>query len=162
MRASKSAVGGDKNSDGIQEVTACFRKMDMRTLFAGLPSGPNTVTIDITGSLVSGGQFRATTQIIVKSNGTFLAAGISPNPLNPQAKLTFLTTKPGAVRVQMFDPQGRLVKTIADGTTVQAGYHDFTIDGRSATGSKLASGVYFVKVWSQFDGTEVKSVTILK
>jgi membrane-bound inhibitor of C-type lysozyme len=160
--ASKSALDGDKNTDGIQEVTACFRKTDMRTLFTGLPSGPNTVTIDITGSLIGGGQFKATTQIIVKSNGTFLAASISPNPLNPQAKLTFMTTKPGAVRVQMFDPQGRLVKTITDGTTVQAGYHDFTIDGRSATGSKLASGVYFVKVWSQFDGTEVKSVTILK
>jgi hypothetical protein len=160
--ASKSALDGDKNSDGIQEVSACFRKADMRTLFTGLPAGSNTVTIDITGNLVGGGQFKATTQIIVKSNGTFLAASVSPNPLNPQAKLTFMTTKPGAVRVQMFDPQGRLVKTITDETSLQAGYHDFTIDGRSATGSKLASGVYFVKVWSQFDGAEVKSITILK
>ncbi len=29
-------------------------------------------------------------------------------------------------------------------------------------GAKLASGVYFVKVWSQYDGQEVKSITILK
>ena len=91
-----------------------------------------------------------------------LAASISPNPLNPRARLTFPTTKPGAVQVQMFDPQGRLVKTIADQTSLQAGYHDFTIDGRTSTGSKLASGVYFVKVSSQFDGSEVKSITIIK
>ena len=45
---------------------------------------------------------------------------------------------------------------------MQAGYHDFTIDRRTSTGSKLASGVYFVKVSSQYDGSEVKTITIMK
>ena len=158
----KTSVDGDKNSDGITEIAACFKKTDMRVLFTGLPAGSNPVTVRLTGNLVGGGRFETTLDMTVKSNGSFLAASISPNPLNPQAKLTFSTTKPGAVRVQMFDPQGRLVRTITDETSVQAGYHDYTIDGHTATGSKLASGVYFVRVWSQFDGSEVKSVTILK
>jgi flagellar hook assembly protein FlgD len=91
-----------------------------------------------------------------------MAAVITPNPLNPLAKLSFSTTKPGAIRVQMFDPQGRLVKTVADEATSMAGYHDYTIDGKSANGTKLASGVYYVKVWTEHEGQEVQRITILK
>ena len=98
----------------------------------------------------------------VKSNGSFLAARISPNPLNPKATLTFSTTKPGLVKVTMYDLQGRLVKQIADEQFVPAGYHDFSIDGTNANGNRVASAVYFVKVWSEFDGTEVQRITVMK
>ena len=98
----------------------------------------------------------------VKSNGSYLAASISPNPLNPAAKLSFSTSKPGAMKVQMFDVNGRLIRTIADEPTAVAGYHDFTIDGKTNAGSRLASGIYFVKIWTEHDGTETKSITILK
>jgi hypothetical protein len=160
--AVKSSVDGDKDANGINEIAACFRKADLRILFAGLPAGNNRITVEVKGNLVTGGDFSGQVTMTVKSNGAFLAASISPNPLNPQAKLSFMTTKPGAIRVQMFDPQGRLVKTITDEASAVAGYHDYTIDGRSAAGSKLASGVYFVKVWSEHDGNEVQRVTILK
>jgi PKD repeat protein len=158
----KTGIDGDKDGDGVTEITACFAKEDMRVLFAGLPAGNNTVTIEIKGDIVGGGSFSATLEHTVKSNGGVLAASISPNPLNPRAMLSFSTTKPGGIRVQMFDPQGRLVKTIADEPAAMAGYHDYAIDGRSATGTKLASGVYFVKVWSEHDGDEVQRITILK
>jgi PKD repeat protein len=158
----KTGIDGDKDGDGVSEITACFAKEDMRVLFAGLPAGNNTVTIEIKGDLSGGGSFSATLEHTVKSNGGALAASISPNPLNPRAKLSFSTTKPGAIRVQMFDPQGRLVKTIADEPVAMAGYHGYTIDGRSGSGTKLASGVYFVKVWSEHDGDEVQRITILK
>jgi len=159
--ASKTAIDGDKNGNGVAEITACFTKADLRTLFAGLPAGRNTVAVTVEGTLVSGATFQATLTMVVKSTGS-LAASISPNPLNPQAKLSFATTKPGAMRVQLFDARGRLVKTIADESMARAGYHDFTIDGRTSTGSAMASGVYYVKIWSQFDGNETKAVTILK
>jgi len=160
--ASKTSIDGDKNGNGITEITACFRKADLRLLFSTVPNGPHPITVDITGTLLTGGTFRGQVTLTVKGTGGVLAASISPNPLNPRAKLSFATTKPGAIRVQMFDPQGRLVKTIADERSSLAGYHDFTIDGRSGTGGKLASGVYFVKVWSEFDGSEVRAVTVLK
>jgi len=162
LASGKTAVDGDKDGNGVSEITACFSKDDLRRLFAGLPAGSNTVTVEIKGDIAGGGSFSATFQHTVKSNGGVLAASISPNPLNPRAKLSFSTTKPGAVRVQMFDPQGRLVKTIADEPMAMAGYHDYTIDGRSGSGTKLASGVYFVKVWSEHDGDEVQRITILK
>ena len=159
--AGKTSVESDKNKDGIAEITACFKKADLRLLFSGLPQGTNTVTVDLRGDLVTGGGFHATLSMIVKSSGGTLAASIAPNPMNPRGVLTFATTKPGAVRVQMFDPQGRLVRTVVD-QSLQAGFHDIAIDGTTGSGSQLASGIYLVKVWTQYDGVETARVTILK
>ncbi|HEX7077700.1 MAG TPA: Ig-like domain-containing protein, partial [Candidatus Eisenbacteria bacterium] len=160
--ATKTVVDGDKNGDGITEIAAAFRKADLRLLFSGLPAGNNNVPVKIQGNITTGGTFSADLILVVKSTGAALAANISPNPLNPQAKLTFATSKPGAVRVQMFDLQGRLVKTIVDERNLATGYHDYSIDGTNANGGHVASGVYFVRVWSQFDGEEVVRVTVLK
>jgi hypothetical protein len=93
----------------------------------------------------------------VKSNGSFLAASINPNPFNPEAVLTFATSKPGAVRVEMFDLQGRLVRTLMNESMASAGYHDVRISG-----SGLGSGVYFVKTTTQFDGTVTSKALIAK
>jgi PKD repeat protein len=159
----KASLDGDKNGDNIPEISACFSKTDLRILFAGLPAGNNTVTVHIEGDLTAGGHFRSDDfSHIVKGTGGALAAQISPNPLNPKATLTFATTKPGLVKVTMYDLQGRLVKQIADNQFVPAGYHDFSIDGTNATGGRVASGVYFVKVWTEHNGSEVQRITVLK
>lgn len=158
---SKTAVESDKNHDGVGEITACFTKSDLRQLFSGLPAGTNTVTVDLRGDLVSGGGIHATLSLVVKSSGGALAAVIAPNPLNPRATVTFATSRAGAIRVQIFDAQGRWVKTIAD-RPAQAGFHELQIDGSTASGSKLASGVYLVRISTQFDGQETKRFTVLK
>jgi PKD repeat protein len=159
----KTSTDGDKNGDGITEITACFSKDDMRLLWSNLPSGTTLVTVTFEGHMFSGGTFRATlADYPVKSNGGgVLAATISPNPLNPQAVLTFSTSKAGFVKVMMFDVQGRLVRTLADNPSAPAGYHDITIDGMNSSGVRLASGRYFVIV-NTADGREKMSVTILK
>jgi len=159
---SKTTVDGDKNGNGVTEIAACFSKADLRVLFSGLPAGNNTVTVTIKGNLTTGGGFTTTLEHVVKTNGSFLAASISPNPLNPAAKLTFVTSKPGAMKVQMFDVNGRLLRTIAEEGNATAGYHDFTIDGKTNSGNRVSSGVYFVKIWTEHDGTLTKSITILK
>jgi PKD repeat protein len=159
--ASKTGVSADKDLNGVAEIQACFSKADERLLFANASNGTYTVAVE--GDLITGGKFHGTVSIQIKgANGGAMAAVITPNPLNPLAKLSFSTTKPGAIRVQMFDPQGRLVKTVADEATSMAGYHDYTIDGKSANGTKLASGVYYVKVWTEHEGQEVQRITILK
>jgi len=50
---------------------------------------------------------------------------------------------------------------VLDEPNTVAGYHDVRIDGRDATGNRLASGVYYVKIQS-VEGTEAKAITILK
>ena len=114
------------------------------------------------GDITGGGFFQGTVSVHVVNNGNFLAASISPNPLNPSAVLTFSTSKQGAVKVQLFDVQGRLIKTLMDEQSAMAGYHDVRIDGRDNQNNRLASGVYYVMIYSAVDGKEAKAITILK
>lgn len=158
----KTSVGGDKNGNGVPEIHACFSKADLRLLFSGLPAGSNQVTVRIEGSLLGGGAFQASLTTTVKATGGALVASISPNPMNPSANVAFSTSKPGAVKVQLFDLQGRLVRTLRQERMASAGYHDVAIDGLTETGKRLASGVYFVKIWTEHEGSITKSLTILK
>jgi len=161
--ATRTVLDSDKDGNGIQEITACFTKADLRILFAGLASGHNLVTVTIQGNLTTGARFSGDVQVDVVSNGSFTAsaASVSPNPLNPEATLTFITSKPGMVRVEMFDIQGRLVRSILDPAYMAAGYHDVRIDGRGQSGERLASGVYFVRGVTP-DGIFKNTITILK
>ena len=145
-QAGKVSLGADKDANGIQELTACFAKTDLRTLFAGLPKGTNTVTVTLEGDLTTGGKFRAVLTVDVVSAGGGLAASLSPNPLNPQGTLTFRTSAAGRVRVSIFDLQGRRVRTLLDARNLQPGFHDVAIDGRSDAGAGLASSVYYYRI----------------
>ncbi|MEK7315999.1 MAG: PKD domain-containing protein, partial [Candidatus Eisenbacteria bacterium] len=160
--AGKTVVDGDRNGINGTEITACFSKADLRLIFSSLPAGNNTVLVTLEGNLTTGGRFHAELNHVVKGTGGALAASISPNPMNPAAKLTFSISKPGAVKVQMFDLNGRLVRTLLDERNVAAGYSDVTIDGRTNTGSRIASGIYFVKITTEFDGVVTKALTVLK
>jgi PKD repeat protein len=161
--ADKTAVVGDKDHNGISEITACFSKEDLRVLFAGLPSGQNQVDVLIRGMLVGGAPIEgAVTLQVNASGGGGLAASIVPNPLNPRANLTFATSEAGWVKVQMFDLHGRLVRTLMESSSAPAGYHDVAIDGLDARGQRMASGMYYLLIRTSADGEERKAITILK
>jgi len=162
----KTAVNSDINADGIQEITACFSDASLRYVFAGLPSGFNRVTVALEGNLTTGGRFHGETTITVRgpvaaAAGAAPYAIVSPNPLNPVSKVEYVTQKPGSVKIEMFDIQGRLVRTIVNESFVAAGVHEAMIDGRGQRGEKLASGVYFVR-GTTADGTFKNTITILK
>jgi hypothetical protein len=157
----KSAVAGDDDKNGISEVEVCFSKDDLRTLFAGLPSGRQTVTVGVEGNLISGGGFIGSVDVDVVGSGGAAAASISPNPLNPSATLSFSTAAVGPVRVRLYDLSGRMVRTLADWSSAAAGYHDITIDGRSDRGEELGSGVYFFRIETSA-GVESGRFTILR
>lgn len=68
-----------------------------------------------------------------------------PNPFNPQTRITFHLKKPQTVRLNIFDIQGRLVRTLTDGF-LEAGSHTFRWDGSDARGRKAASGMYLYRL----------------
>jgi PKD repeat protein len=161
----KTSLNGDTNHNGIQEIRVCFTRDDVRTLFASLPGHTtSTVQVVVGGDLTTGGHFQGTVTVrVVKFGGSGSApmAAISPNPLNPEATLAFATSRPGTVKVEMFDVQGRLVRTILNSTFMAEGVHEMKIDGRGQSGEKLASGIYFVRGVT-VDGVFKNTVTILK
>jgi len=156
----KTSVGADRDGNGVEEISACFGKSDLRLLFSDI-RGTQPVTITIEGSLFTGGIFRASMDLAVTGSGGGHNAFVSPNPLNPEAVLTFVTGSSGPVRVRLFDLSGRMVRTLLDQTNVAAGYHDVRIDGRDGTGARLASGTYFYRIDST-EGRTIGKVSVLK
>ena len=68
-----------------------------------------------------------------------------PNPFNPSTKFSFTLLYADQVELTVFDPQGRLVRTLIDGL-VPAGDTSVTWDGRDDAGQALPSGVYLYRL----------------
>ena len=124
-------------------------------------SSHTTVDVAMEASLTTGWILRGSTQLDVVSNGSPAALTIAPNPFNPEATLTFTTTRAGSAKAASFDVSGRLVRRVLDEPALEAGTHDVRLLGRGGNGEPLASGIYFVRV-SSADGDFEKRVAILK
>ncbi|MFO7607810.1 MAG: FlgD immunoglobulin-like domain containing protein, partial [Candidatus Krumholzibacteriia bacterium] len=77
----------------------------------------------------------------------------TPNPLNPATVIAFTLPRDGAVRLQVFDLKGRVVRTLVDGPRT-AGRHQVRWDGLDQGGSAAASGTYLYRLVA---GGEVSS-----
>jgi tetratricopeptide (TPR) repeat protein len=81
-----------------------------------------------------------------------------PNPFNPTTIISYQLPVVSNVSLKVYDILGREVAALANGT-LEAGYHTATFDG-----SRLASGVYFVRLTAQpADGSTliIKTMKIL-
>jgi hypothetical protein len=68
-----------------------------------------------------------------------------PNPFGAGTSIRFALPRPEDVHLKVFNVQGRLVKTLLDGTRA-AGRHVVTWDGTDDAGQAVASGVYFYRL----------------
>jgi len=83
-----------------------------------------------------------------------------PNPFNPTTMIAFNLENAGHVRLDIFDPTGRLVKTLVD-ETLPAARHEVSWNGRDGSGLAVASGVYFFSIMA--DGSrDTKKMILLK
>jgi hypothetical protein len=73
-----------------------------------------------------------------------LAAG-SRNPVPGEAVIAYVLPKAIRVRLRIYDPSGRLVRTLADGHA-EAGERTAVWDGRDERGHAVPSGVYFCRL----------------
>ena len=160
----KNRIGSDVNRDGVKEILASFRPGELRTLFQTIPNGITNVNLSLQVQLASGEKAMGTAGAsIVKFswlNGGSLSH-VAPNPLNPEATLSFVTLTPGTTSIQLFDIRGRMVRTLVPSQYMEAGLHETIIDGRNDQGNKLASGVYYYRVQSA-DGVMKGNIAILK
>jgi flagellar hook assembly protein FlgD len=70
-----------------------------------------------------------------------------PNPFNPATKISFTLPLAGHTTLEIYDVLGRVVRTLADGP-MEVGYHRLEWDGRTFTGDRATSGVYFARLKS--------------
>ena len=71
---------------------------------------------------------------------------VTPMIAAPEATLTFVTTRPGPVRIDLYDLSGRRVRDVFDAPYVAPGLHTVKLDGRGDHGERLGDGVYFYRV----------------
>ncbi len=84
----------------------------------------------------------------------------SPNPFNAQTNLSFTLQRDQHVSLKVYDPGGRLVRTLIDGT-VGTGSHSITWDGRTSGGACVASGVYLYRLQTS-DRVEILHGALVK
>src|SRR5690606_29686061 len=83
-----------------------------------------------------------------------------PNPTNGATQIVYSLPEAGPVELHVFDPSGRRVRSLVDGT-VSSGYHVVPFDGRSDANELLPAGVYFYRL--QADGqTQTKKMVITR
>jgi hypothetical protein len=88
-------------------------------------------------------------------------ANFAPNPLlaGAKGKITFTMAKDGPANIDIFDVNGRLVKTVFDGIA-QAGPNEAAWNGTDFTGRDVASGVYFYRLRADQKDLSKKMVVV--
>ncbi len=85
------------------------------------------------------------------AEGSALLLGARPNPFTQATQIAYNVPATGArVLLQVFDPSGRLVRTLIDGVET-AGQHVTAWDGTDESGEQMSSGVYYYQLNSGAD-----------
>ncbi|HVP58457.1 MAG TPA: C39 family peptidase [bacterium] len=84
----------------------------------------------------------------------------SPMPFAAEVRLALTLEQASQVSVEVFDVRGQLIRTLAGGRRAP-GTYELAWDGCTSSGTKAASGLYFVALRSPL-GKDVKSVVLVR
>ncbi len=81
-----------------------------------------------------------------------------PNPFTSATRIRFALGEDTPVRLDVFDFQGRRLRTLVDGQLFTAGEHEVRWDGMDARGRPVASGIYLIRVASDQESKTTRLV----
>ena len=106
-------------------------------------------------SAATTGPFNSTTGVEASRGGGLpRITGIRPNPTTRSATIAFTLPKAGSARLEIYDAQGRRVRTLMD-QAYALGPQTLVWDGRAENGTRVFAGVYHVRL-------EAGGITIAK
>ncbi len=76
---------------------------------------------------------------------TLSLAQNAPNPFSGGTRIGFRLPAPGRVELRVFDPAGRVIRTLLS-QSLPAGAHQCAWDGRDQAGQPVGTGVYFARL----------------
>lgn len=82
-----------------------------------------------------------------------------PNPLNPETRITYSISTPGDVKLTVYDIRGRLVRQLVQ-EPQGGGEHTVVWRGRDAKGTRVASGMYLVRLDAAGETRVIKAVLL--
>ncbi len=78
----------------------------------------------------------------------FVAPVVFPNPMLDHGSLRFTLSRPGPLKVEIFDVTGRVIRTLVDEAMVLPGQFEYALDDHSDRGRRIPPGIYFYQVKS--------------
>jgi len=69
-----------------------------------------------------------------------------PNPFNPSTKIQFSLPQTEKVKLEIYDIQGNLVRSLVDYDLYQSGNYEVMWDGSDNHDNRVSSGIYFAKM----------------
>jgi flagellar hook assembly protein FlgD len=137
---------GDLDSDGVPELVVSFSRASINALLGNVPNG-TTVTL-VLSATANGVPVQGSRSVQVKTGGpSAVSAFASPNPFNPETKVSYSLKSAGNTTVRIYSLEGRLVRTLHDGYAT-AGTHEVRWNGMDNAGRAVTTGVYFLSVKS--------------
>ena len=89
-----------------------------------------------------------------------LLVGNHPNPFNPTTSVGYAVPRTGSVALSVYDASGRLVRTLVDVPSHDAGRHSVSWNGRDENGMEVAAGVYFARLTVDSESATGKMVLL--
>jgi|GEM_PF-3227796 len=83
-----------------------------------------------------------------------------PNPFNPNTMISYACPARAHVSLKIYDVEGRLVKTLVDDPSHEAGVHFAAWGGRTDARKAVTSGIYFARLQVGQDTRSIKLVLI--
>jgi len=84
-----------------------------------------------------------------------------PNPFNSSTRISFHLKENAAIKLDVFDQTGRLVRVLQNGT-MPSGYHNVVWNGKNKKGMDVASGVYFYRLAANHSILNMKKMLLLR
>lgn len=84
-----------------------------------------------------------------------------PNPFNPETRIPFFLAMPSSVRLEVFDGQGKLIRTIPAGS-LNAGNHQVRWDGTDNRGEAVGSGIYLYRLVGEGFVSQVRKMVLVR
>ncbi|MBD3163378.1 MAG: CocE/NonD family hydrolase [Candidatus Eisenbacteria bacterium] len=82
--------------------------------------------------------------VALPPSGRILSLSATPNPASPLTLIRFALAEPGAVRLDVYDPAGRRVRSVLPTASLPGGRHAARWDGTDDRGHSVPSGTYFL------------------
>ena len=118
--------------------------LDLQVMDAPVAAGEVFQTDDISIQILPSGS-AASFASFESVESVEMEAVMAPNPLNPEAVLSFTTREAGPIQVHIYSATGRHVRTLSASSTFP-GRQAVRFNGVDASGRRLASGVYFYRI----------------
>ena len=117
-----------------------------------VPAGASTLGTACAG-LMSGGNDAAAPAMVTGLRN-------SPNPFKPQTTIQYRLLGPADVSVQVYELNGRLVRTLVSAVRQPAGEQFLPWDGKDDAGELASGGMYFYRVWTPVETRTGKMVMV--